>query len=89
MFAKTSDQMNSWRWDNPGAFGDQVDRSTLQTTSSEKVERTGEHVSWYGSDDPGVMIVPRSCSQYKRGDFLAVRPLDWNEIINEDDDDKN
>ena len=27
MFDKTRDQMNNWRWDNPHAFGDQVDRS--------------------------------------------------------------
>jgi hypothetical protein len=27
MFDKTRDQMNNWIWDNPGAFGDQVDRS--------------------------------------------------------------
>jgi len=34
MFDKTRDQMNNWRWDNPRAFGDQVDRSNPQTTSS-------------------------------------------------------
>ena len=33
---KTRDQMNNWRWDNPSAFGDQVDRSNPQTTSSGK-----------------------------------------------------
>ena len=27
MFDKTRDQMNNWRWDNPSAFGDQVDCS--------------------------------------------------------------
>jgi hypothetical protein len=27
MFHNTCDQMNNWRWDNPCAFGDQVDRS--------------------------------------------------------------
>jgi hypothetical protein len=37
MFDKTHDQMNNWRWDNPHAFGDVVDRSNLQTTSSGKV----------------------------------------------------
>jgi hypothetical protein len=41
-FDKTCDQMKNWRWDNPHAFGDQVDRSNRQTTSSGKVRRTGE-----------------------------------------------
>jgi len=27
MFDKTRDQMNNWRWENPGGFRDQVDRS--------------------------------------------------------------
>ena len=34
MFDKTHDQMNNWRWDNPRAFGDQVDRSNPPTHSS-------------------------------------------------------
>jgi hypothetical protein len=51
MFDKTYDQMNTWRWDNPRACGDKVDRSNPQTTSLGKVKRTGEHFSWYGSDD--------------------------------------
>jgi hypothetical protein len=33
MFDKTHDQMNNWSWDNPHAFGDQVDSSNQQTTS--------------------------------------------------------
>jgi len=33
------------------------------------------------------MIEPPSYRQYKPGDFLAVRPLNWDEIIEEDDDD--
>jgi len=81
--------MNNWRWDNPRAFGDQVDRSNPQTTSSGKVKRTGERFSWYGSDDLRAKIEPRSCWQYKPGDFLAVRPLNWDEIIDEDEDDDN
>ena len=89
MFNKTRDQMNNWRWDNPRAFEDQVDRSNPQTTSSEKVKCTGEYFSWYGSDDLRAMIVPPSRRQYKPGDFLAIRPLNWNELINEDDDDEN
>ena len=30
-----------------------------------------------------------ACRQYKPGDFLAVRPLNWDEVIDEDDDDDN
>jgi len=56
MFDKTRDYMNNWRWDNPNAFRDQVDRSNPQTTSSGKVKRTGERFSWYGSDDPRTKI---------------------------------
>jgi len=35
------------------------------------------------------MIEPPSCRQYKPGDFLAVRPLNWDEKIEEDDEDVN
>jgi hypothetical protein len=89
MFDKTSDQMNIWRWDNPNAFGDQVDCSNPQTTSLGKLKRTGECFSWYGSDDPRANIEPPSCQQYKPGDFLAVIPLNRDEIIDQDGDDKN
>jgi len=89
MFDKTRDQMNNWRWDNPCAVRDQVDGSNPQTTSSGKVKRTGERVSWYRSDDLRATIEPPSCWQYKPGDFLTVRPLNWDEIIDEDDDDEN
>jgi len=81
--------MNNWWWDNPRAFGDQVDRSNLQTTSSGQVKRTGECFSWYGSDDLRATIEPPSCRQYKSGDFLVIKPLNWDEIIDEDDDDEN
>jgi len=89
MFDKTHDQMINWRWDNPHAIGDQVDRSNPQRTSSGKVTRTSERFSWYGSDDLRAKIEAPSCRQYKSGDFLAVRPLNWDEIIDEDDDDDN
>jgi hypothetical protein len=88
-FDKTHDQMNNWKWDNPHAFGDQFDRSNPQTTSLGKVKCTSERFSWYGSDDLRAKIEPPSCRQYKPGDFLAVRPLNWDEIIDEDDDDEN
>jgi len=89
MFDKTRDQMNNWRWDNPRAFGDQVDPSNPETTSSGKVKRTGEGFSWYGSDDLRVKTEPPSCRQYKPGDFLAIGPLNWDEIIDEDDGEDN
>jgi hypothetical protein len=75
MFDKTHDHMNNWRWDHPHAFGDQVNRSKTQTTSSGMVKRTGERFSLYGSDDLRAMIEPPSCRQYKPGDFLPIRPL--------------
>jgi hypothetical protein len=89
IFDKTRDQMSNWSWDNPRAFGDQVDRSNPPTTSSGKVERTGERFSWYGSDDFRAKIEAPNCRQYQPGDFLAVRPLNWDEIIEYDDDDDN
>jgi hypothetical protein len=89
MVEKTRHQMNIWRWDNPRAFGDQVDRSNPQTTSSGNVKRNCESFSWYGSDDLRIKIDPPSCRQYKAGDFLAIRPLNWDEIIDEEDDDEN
>jgi len=89
MFDKTHDHMNNWRWDNPRAFGVQINRSNLKKTSSGKVKRTGERFSWYGSNDPRAKIEPPSCQQYESGDFLAVRPLNWDEIIDDDDDDEN
>jgi len=89
MFDKTRDQMNNWRWDNPHTFGDQVDCSNPETTSSGKVQRTGERFSWYGSDDHRAKMEPPSCRQYKPGDFLAIRPPNWDEIIDEDDDDES
>jgi hypothetical protein len=67
--------MNNGRWDNPHAFGDQVDHSNPQTTSSGKVKRIRERFSWYGSDDLREKIEPPSCRQCKPGDLLAVRLL--------------
>src|SRR5882757_2348340 len=88
IFHNTHNQMKNWRWYNPCGFGDQVDRSNPQTTSSGKVKHTGERFSWYSSDDLRAMIEPPSCQQYKPGNFLAVRPLNWDEIIDKDDDDE-
>jgi len=89
MFHKTHEQMNHWRGNVPRAFGDQVDRANRQTILYGMVQRTGEGVSWDGSDVPRAMIEPPSCSQYKPGDFLALRPHNWDEIINKDENDEN
>jgi len=89
MFDKTRDQLNMWWWDNHHAFGDQVDRSNQLTTNLGKVKSTGVCFSRYGSDDLGAKIEPPSCQQYKSGNFLAVWPLNCDEIIDEDDDDEN
>ena len=89
MFDKTRDQMNNRRWDNPRAFENQVDRFNTQTTSLGKVKCTGECFSWYGSNHLRAKIDPPRCRQYEAGDFLAVRPLNWDQILDEDDDDEN
>ena len=81
--------MNNWRWDNHRTFGDQVDRSNLQTTSSSMVKCTSERFSQYGSDYLRAKIEPPCGRQYEPGDFQAVRPLNWDEIIDEDEDDEN
>jgi len=81
--------MNNWRWDSHRAFRDQVNRSNLQTTSSGNVKRTGKRFSWYASDNLMAKIAPPCCRQYKPGDVLAVRPLNWDVIIDEHDDDEN
>jgi len=82
MFDKSHNQTNNGRWD-------QGDRACPQTTRSGKVKRTGERFSWYGSNDFRAKIEPPSCWQFKPGNFLAIRPLNWHKIIDEDDDDEN
>jgi len=89
MFDKTHDQMNNWRWDNPRAFGDEVDCSNPLRSTSGQVKRTSEHFSWYSSDDLRAKTEPPSCRQYKPRNILAARPLNWDEIIDEDEDDEN
>jgi len=88
MFDNARHEMKNWRWDNPGAFRDQGDRSNPVRTISGKVRRTRELFFWYSSDDLRAKIEPRSCRQYKSSDFLAFRLLNWNEIIDQDDDDE-
>jgi hypothetical protein len=89
MFDKTHCEMNNWRRDNPRAFRDHVDHSNPRTISSGKDKRTSERFSWYSSDDLKATIEPPSCQQYKPRNFLAVRPLNWDEIIDQDEDDDN
>jgi hypothetical protein len=89
MFNKLRSQMINWRWDSTGAFRDHVHRSSPETTSSEKVKRTAECFSRYGSDDLRGKIQLPSCRQYKPDDFLAIRPPIGDEIVDKDDDDEN
>jgi hypothetical protein len=89
MFDKTRDQIKNWWWDNPRTFGGQVDCSNLQTNSSGKRKCTGESFTLYGSNDYKSKIEPPSCQQCEPGDILASRPLNWDEIIDEDDVDDN
>jgi hypothetical protein len=88
-FDQTCNQMKNWRWENPRAFGDQVDRSYPQRACSGKVKRNGECFSQYVSDDLRAKIEPPSCRQYKTGDSLAVRPLNWDERLDKEDDGEN
>jgi len=52
-------------------------------------KRTGQPYSWYASVYPRAKIEPLSCRQSKPGSFLAVGPLNWDDIIDVDDDDEN
>ena len=88
MFDKTREQINSWMWDNPQAFMDQVDRSNSQTTWARRVQPTSKHFCLYGSDDLRALVEPPCCLQYKPGDFLAIGQLNWHEILDEDDGDE-
>jgi len=54
-----------------------------------RVKHTCGRFSWYASDDLRSKIEPPSRQQYKPGDFLAIRPLNWDDIVNEDNDDVN
>jgi len=89
MFDKTRDQTHNWRWDNLLSYGDQDDRSNMRTTNPGNVYRTGKRFLWYGSNDHSANIEPPRCRQYKPGDFMPVRQLNWDEIIHENDDDEN
>jgi len=89
MCVKPSNQRNNSRLENPWAFGDQVKLSNQQTTSSGKVKRTSERFPWHGCVDLRGKIDLPSCWQYKTDDFLAIRPLNWDEKIDKDNDEEN
>jgi hypothetical protein len=89
MFDKPWDQINNLSWDKPHVFGYEVHFSKPQTSSSGKFKCTGEHFSWYGSNGSRAMVEPPSCQQYKPGDFLPVRPMNCDEILDEDNDGEN
>jgi hypothetical protein len=89
MFDKTRDQMNNSTWENHHTFGDQVDCVNLHTTSSRQDKRNSECSSRYGSDDISIKIELPSCRYYEPGDFMVVRPLNWDEIVDADVDDNN
>jgi hypothetical protein len=77
MFDKTRDQLNNWRWDNPDAFGDVVDRSNPQFTKSKKIKRTGPRWNWYGTSDFAAKFEPPSCRDQEPGEFLASERRAW------------
>jgi len=85
MFDKTCDQTNNWSQDNPHAFVHQVNRSCPKSTSYGKIQCTGERFTWYISNGLRAKIEPPSCRQYTPGDFLTIRLLNWDEIIDADD----
>jgi len=89
MFDKTRNQIDNRSWDHFSAFQDHIDHSNPQTTSLEKVKFTGQGSSWYDSNDLWAKLEPPRCLQYKPGNFLAIRPLNWDEMIDKDDDDEN
>jgi hypothetical protein len=68
-------------WDNPHALGNQVDRSNPWITSLGNVEHSWKRFSSYCSNDLWAEIEQVSCRQYKPGDFLSVRRLNRDEIL--------
>ena len=89
MFHYSHHQVNNWRCDNPHVFRNQVHCATPQTTSSGKVKYSVKCFSLYGSDDLSVKIEPRCRRHYKLSDVLAIRPMNSDETIDEDDYDDN
>ena len=69
--------------------GIRFNRAILLTRSSGKVKCTGKRFSWYPSDHLRLKIEKPSCQQYKPGDIMAVRPLNWDKIIHKENDDEH
>jgi len=89
MLDKTLERMINWQWDNPRALRYGVEQFNPETPSSGKVKHYHEDFSWYGSDVLRATIEPPSCSHYKPTECVAIRPLNGDGMINEDDDDEN
>lgn len=87
MIGNPHNQINNCRWDNPHTFDDQVNCSNLQTNSLGKDTFAVQCFSLYSSSDLSATIEMPSFQQYKPGDLLAVRLLNWDEITDQDDDD--
>jgi hypothetical protein len=80
-------QINNWRWDNPRALGDHVVHSNPKTTTLGMVKLLSKRFTLYSSNDLRANIKPPRYPQYKPVNFLAIRPLNWDEIINDNDED--
>jgi hypothetical protein len=89
MVHKTHWYMNTCGWEDPCSFGNQVKHFNLKSTSVEHDKYIGECFSCYSIDNLCAMIDPPSCVQYKPGNVLAVKTLHWDEIFDEDDDDRH
>jgi hypothetical protein len=85
IFATTSSQMNNWGWDNPGAFMDEVASFYPPKTISGKAKPHGDSFYLSGCDYPRAKSEESCCQQYKPSDVLAIKPLNWDEIIDDND----
>jgi len=88
-FVHIRDPMTNWRWDNSCAFKDPVDHINLQKTCSGMVKLTSYCISWYRRNDLRAKIELQSFRQYMPGVILPNKQLNWDEIIDEDDDVEN
>jgi hypothetical protein len=89
MFNISRHELNNWRWDRPSALGDEVIRSNPQKTRLVKLNLAGEHFSSYGSGELMATVEQPACRLCKRGDFFAIRRLNRDQAIANDDDDEN
>jgi len=86
MFNTTRDQTRISSWDNPCAVSDLVDCSTPENTSFRYIQWSGKCVSCYGTNYLQPMIESPRCRQHKQDEYVAIRPLNRNEIIDVDDE---